>query len=192
MSLSKNGKSLPITLYYFSGEISSSYYLENDCYVPARMVDRIDKVTSSIIENGFYQFYASKIDFDFNLRIRRNDINNNILQGNNINDDLQPLTFEQMRIPIMFLLYMMGISVVVFIGEISYFKWKDRRLRKIFLNKNIAEHTDVQNCISLNTSIFFSGRRVMPILPMERSDLNIEIQRNHQSEVVERTKSAPF
>lgn len=120
------------------GEISAMYYLVDGCYVPARMIDRIDKVTSSLMENGFYQFYASKIDFEQKLGMRSIRMEYNI---NDDDDDLEPLLFEQMRIPLSFLFCMAGISVVVLIGEILHSKWRKRRLLRknpiflIFLQK---------------------------------------------------------
>ena len=112
---------------YILGEISLTYYLENDGYVPTRMIDRIDKVTSSVMENGYYQFHKSIADFKLKLRARMLEIQNPMHTSDDDEDDFQPLTYENMRIPFMFLLYMYGLAVIVFFGEILYSKWTNRR-----------------------------------------------------------------
>lgn len=45
------------------GEISSSYYLQSEYYVPDWIIETVNKITGSMLENGFHQFYESLREF---------------------------------------------------------------------------------------------------------------------------------
>lgn len=69
----------------------------------------------------------SSINFKRKLQIRTADIALNHDMNIDYDEvDHQSLTFEHTRRPLLVLLGMCGIAVVVFIGEILYFKWRDR------------------------------------------------------------------
>ena len=116
------------------------HYLENDYYVPARVIDRINKVTSSLMENGFYKSQKSIIDFKLKLKLRMLEVQNpkhTIDDDDDDEDEFQSLTSAHIKISFYFLLFMYGIAVLVFFGEILYFKWRNRHLGKYHKEQKI-------------------------------------------------------
>lgn len=123
------------------------YYLESDHIAPKRIIDRIDKVTNSLMENGLYKFYASKAEFSLKLLMRRNDINLGLYGDNHDDDDdFHPLTMQQMLRVMFILLSLQGIAILIFIGEILIFKWRERRLRK-HTALNLLHRINVKNLV---------------------------------------------
>ena len=39
------------------GEIPSALHLQSEYHIPDRLIDKINRVTSSLMENGFHEFY---------------------------------------------------------------------------------------------------------------------------------------
>lgn len=75
-----------------------------------------------MMQSGLYRFYTSLADYD------RKIIEEEYLAANKDDedeDDLQALTIEQLKRPLMLLLSLCGIVMVIFIGEILVFKWNN-------------------------------------------------------------------
>ena len=73
-----------------------------------------------MIEHGFHQFYHSIIDF------QKNGIIENLyhLMGVDKDEiDLEPITIEQFKKPIIIFLALNGIAVILLLAEIFVFKW---------------------------------------------------------------------
>lgn len=103
------------------GEFYDRYFLTSNWYISERMIAKIDEVTDSMAEHGFYQFYHSIMEFKqkyigqkFSRAIGTNE--------NEIND-LRPIIIEQLRKPIIIALGLNAIAVIIFVAEILVFKW---------------------------------------------------------------------
>lgn len=80
----------------------------------------IDKVTSSMAEHGFYQFYHSFMDFKMKW------IGQSFSRPTGrIRDeiDLESITIEQLRKPMIIVLYLNGMATIIFVAEFLVFKW---------------------------------------------------------------------
>lgn len=87
----------------------------------------IDKVTSSMAEHGFYQFYRSFMEFRFKYDGEKIRLASRIIDEI---DSLDSITIEQLRKPIIIVLYLNGISTIIFIAEFLIFnrlKWRNRK-----------------------------------------------------------------
>lgn len=103
--------------------MSSSYYLGSDHYVPERIASKIDSATSSFIENGLYKFYKSLDKFTQKLSKRMESSQTD-------DDDIQALSMEQLKRPMIFISCLWGLAMVLFIGEFIIFKlrqWQENR-----------------------------------------------------------------
>lgn len=100
------------------GAISAAFYLQSDHYVPERLLNKIDKRTSAMMENGMHQFYTSFTNFLRKLFARQ--------FARSDDDDSQALTMSQLKRPMIFIFGLWGVAIIVFIAEIIIFKWKNR------------------------------------------------------------------
>lgn len=98
--------------------MKSQYYLESGQYVPDRLMEKIDKTKSSMMENGLYQFY---LDF----AAYRQKLNRRI-PTNQEDDDLQALTMEQLERPLVRILCIWSVAMIIFILEFIKMKWSCR------------------------------------------------------------------
>lgn len=116
-------------IFFTLGTISTQFYLESENYVPDRMMKKIDKATSSFVENGLRQFYESLVDFRQKLIDR--------VHLSQLDDDIQALTFEQLRRPMILVFCLWGITIIILILEIFISKWNaSRRNRE---RKNVRD-----------------------------------------------------
>lgn len=124
------------------------------------MIAKFDKVTNSMAEYGFYQFSESISEFKH--KWKAGVIDRTVENDNNVDDDLQSITMEQMKKPIIILLCLSAIAIIIFVAEILTFKWLKWRNCKhpnIF-SKLIHFRYSSQNILS-----FISTGRVQ-ILPL--------------------------
>lgn len=108
---------------YRLGEFYDRYVLTSDQYISERMIAKIDKVTNSMAEHGFYQFYQSWMEFERKFLSRSAGIFD-------VEFELKPITIEQLRKPSIIVLCLNGLAVVIFVAEILVFKWLKSRNRK--------------------------------------------------------------
>lgn len=73
-------------------------------------------------QSGLHRFYTSSAEYDQNLA-EKGYFNDEMHEQ----DDLQALTLEQFNRPLIFFLWLWGIVVVIFIGEILVYKWMNWR-----------------------------------------------------------------
>lgn len=91
--------------------------------VPEHMRSKIDKATSSMIEHGFYQFYEGFAMLISKLLAQK-------LGNIEMDDDeWRALTFDNLKAPLMFCLYLIGFAWFVFILEILIHKIKMTKTR---------------------------------------------------------------
>lgn len=103
---------------HISGSTNSQFFLESDHYVPERVINKLDKTTSSMMENGLHEFYLSLAIFKQKL------IDRAYLEQ--IDDDFKALTAEQLKRPMIVLSYLLGVAMIIFITECIISKWKHR------------------------------------------------------------------
>lgn len=80
------------------------------------MKKMIDKTTSSMTDNGLYQFYKSFTVFLMKLRAEK--------LSNAEEDDFRALTFDELRGPLIFCVYLVGFAWIIFLAEIIIIKLK--------------------------------------------------------------------
>lgn len=102
----------------FIGGIATYYYYQSDRYIPDRMLERIEKASSSMMENGLYQFFTSFVAFQRKLFEQS-------YNSKSDEDDMLPLTFEQLIRPLFLVFSLWGISIVIFAIEIMVYKWRN-------------------------------------------------------------------
>lgn len=111
------------------GEVRQPFYLATDSYVPDRLTNKINRITSSIMENGLYHYYEKKqkdlvTKWSYTLKV---------LTGNNEDEDydkLVPMSLEQMKRVMLFILCTYGFATIIFFAEIFIFWWNKRLNRK--------------------------------------------------------------
>lgn len=89
----------------------SPYYINSNEYVPERVIEKIYKSTSSIMENGLNQFYESYSAFLFKLRGRTvigDDIKHKTIYAHSVS----------MQGPLIMYLFNLILSLVVFMVEV--------------------------------------------------------------------------
>lgn len=69
-----------------------------------------------MVEYGFHEFYLSLAAYKEKLSDR--------VHASQDDDDFRPLTFEQLKRPLIVILYILMVSVVVFVVEIVIFMLK--------------------------------------------------------------------
>lgn len=92
----------------------------SDQFISERMIAKIDKVTSSMSEHGFYQFYDSYMQFILNSMLQKYAQTAGAIKGEM---DLQSITIEQLRKLIVIVLCLNGIAALLFVVEILAYKW---------------------------------------------------------------------
>lgn len=118
-------KYLHIHSFIYSGEVSVRFILHGKeysdrntitaNYVPDRLLEKINRLTASMMESGLYDFYTSMAEFDRHLRLKDLEIDED--------DELKPLTFDHMKRVMILFLFLIGIAVIVFILEVYLLKW---------------------------------------------------------------------
>lgn len=103
-----------------SGAINTHFYLETKHQVSRRVFEKIDRATSFMMQSGLYRFYNSLAEYDWKLSGQENSS-----ARKNDGDELQAVTMEQFKRPLMLLLSVWGIVVAIFIGEILVSKWNN-------------------------------------------------------------------
>lgn len=144
--------------FYFLGEFPYRHLVTSNQCISERTINKIDKVSSSMAEHGFYQFYQSLVDFQQNWMVVEVGM---ITHKDNYEVNLEPITIEQLKKPIIIALCLNGIATILFVAEICVYKWLQWRNRKLL--------TDQAKCIVVYTSdpivlFYFAGR--VQILPL--------------------------
>lgn len=86
------------------------------------MMEKIDQISSSMMENGMYEYFGSLLEFKQNLLLRNSDV----YEGYefNVKDDfIRPFTMEQLKRPIELILFFYGLAILIFLIEIIVHKW---------------------------------------------------------------------
>lgn len=91
-------------------------------------------------EHGFYQFFESYFEF---LEHRFA----NVIMKMDDSDDLQTITIEQMKKPIVIFLCLNGLAAIIFIAEILIFRWLKWRNRKRTLIFKLGIHDAKSNML---------------------------------------------
>lgn len=91
--------------------------MESDHLVSQKVIQKIDKATCLMMENGFYHFYMSMASFTQKLIERAY-----LVQEEN---EFYPLAINQMRRPMLLLFSLWSFTTIIFCVEIIVFKWKN-------------------------------------------------------------------
>lgn len=81
-------------------------------------MENIDEATNLMIESGLHQFYTSFTDFKRKLTERHD-----VIKPDEDGDDVQAMTLEQLRRPMILTLCLCGVAAVILIVEILVVKW---------------------------------------------------------------------
>lgn len=93
-------------------------------YPTERLRERIDKVTSSVMENGLYEYFNSRYRFKKDIELGFPSARQHNSEVDD--DDLHALNMGQMIRPLYIVIGLLILSILVFVGEIIVFKWKAR------------------------------------------------------------------
>lgn len=105
----------------FSGAVPSTFYLNSVGYVSDRLLTRINKFTSSVMQSGINRFYVSY------TRFKRNILERAYLDDEN--DNFHALTADQLKRPMILVFCLWGVALIVFIAEIAVSKYRNRNRR---------------------------------------------------------------
>lgn len=112
----------------FVGELTDSYYLESDHYVPERILKKINIITSLMIENGLNEFYKSYEHFLDTVYV------DHYYYKSDGEIKLDQMTMLQLKRAVYLVLCLYGMAVIVFMCEKAYeiiiYKWNSMRNRK--------------------------------------------------------------
>lgn len=106
----------------FSDALPSRYMLYSERFIDERTIQRVDRIASSMSENGLYQFYNSFAEFSYKSYISHNNPQSN-------DGEIPPITMQQFKRMMLFILCLNGSATVVFLAEILIFMWMDWRNR---------------------------------------------------------------
>lgn len=115
----------------FPGSVPNSNYLESDQYIPQRIKDKFNKKTSFIMENGLEEFFSSFSAFSENLQNNISPLDEDGDRDYNDDDDadeIQALTVDNLRGPVILVLCLSAFSCFIFLIEILVFELKKRRI----------------------------------------------------------------
>lgn len=119
-------------LILFPGSVPNSNYLESDQYIPERIKDKINRKTNFIMENGLEEFFSSFSSFSENLQNNMSpldeDGDRDYYDDDDDADDIQALTVENLRGPMIMVLCLSAFSCFIFLIEILVFELKKRRI----------------------------------------------------------------
>lgn len=105
------------------------YFLSSESYVPDRLLKKIDKATSSMVENGLSGFYR---DFMRNIKHIRK-----FAADYNENTDYEAVQMKNMIRPLLIHFVFLGMALVLFILEI----YINRANQNIYSNmKNLFKY----------------------------------------------------
>lgn len=102
-------------------------YLDSNWYVPERQHKQIDKSPSALMESGLHKFYTSFSAYKQKLFERESP-------NSEDDDDLQVLTIQQLKRPMIFISGFWALAIIIFITEhiiSGWRKWRNRRYRNI-------------------------------------------------------------
>lgn len=63
--------------------------------------------------------------------------------------EIQPFTMKQLKRPVLFVSYLYGIALIVFLAEYTYFKWRDWRDRKQYVTQ-VLSRVSIRDITSSN------------------------------------------
>lgn len=98
-----------------TGEFSNNYFLRSKFYIPKRITDKFDRVTSSMLENGLHQFYWKFTTFL--LKIRGTAESHNF---DRIGEDICKITLDNFHSPLLIYVSLMTLATIVFGIEVTY------------------------------------------------------------------------
>lgn len=99
-----------------SGTINSPFYLETFRHVPDRQLKKINKVTSTMMTNGLYQFYTSFAEFKQHFMFQE-------WSCQAIDDvDFHAFTLNQLRRPMLVIFGLWALATICFIVEHIVYK----------------------------------------------------------------------
>lgn len=105
---------------YNSGSIHYPYHLTSENYISDQMKQKINRITSIMMENGIHQQIQSYNHWAHVIGIC----------GANEEVDLITFTLEQLKRPMMLIISLWTFTALIFIAEISVHKWINWRKRK--------------------------------------------------------------
>lgn len=106
--------------------MSAPYYLESEYYVPDRVIEMVDKVTSRMTENGLHHFYESLREFWKMMNYKMGGYDDDDDENN-----ITPIIMAQFKRAMKLIWFLYALSPLVLLLEIIVFKWnKWRRQRK--------------------------------------------------------------
>lgn len=108
-----------------TGPLQWPYYLTSNKYVPERMKNKIDKRTSSIMENGLHQFYENLSAYLEKLRAQKL-LNSEEDDGNN-----HAINMGDLKSALMFCAYVLMFAWFMLLLEVIMYKQQMRRNRRV-------------------------------------------------------------
>lgn len=99
--------------------------MEGEHYIPDREMKKIDRVTSLMMESGWYARWQSWIEFATPIYLNRR-----YGYPVEVGMAIQRIEIQHIRRMIFLYLYLCGLSIIIFIAEILVSKWKKWRNRK--------------------------------------------------------------
>lgn len=108
---------------YSLGSLPDHYFLTSDRYVSKRIIAEINKITSSMMENGFYTFYESFGAFVLSLRGKNSSKEDS--------EEFLPLTLHHMTAPLQIMANKVAFAIFALLAEriISRFRQRRNQLR---------------------------------------------------------------
>lgn len=121
-----------------SGAVDLQFYLKSEQYVPERMLNKINKATSLITENGLSQFYLSTGVFKEKLAVR------NIQNGERA--AFQALKLEQLKLPLILISCLLGVALGLLFVEIIIYKRRNQtKMRIIYVDEDQAQNISTES-----------------------------------------------
>lgn len=90
--------------------MQSQYFLESDHHPSDRTVEKIDRITAEMLENGLYRFYLSMAAY-------KQQLNKRAYLSQNTDNHAMALTLDQMKRPLIIYLSVLATAMIIFVIE---------------------------------------------------------------------------
>lgn len=108
--LSSFKRNCPQCFFLFEGIVQSQYFLESDHHPSDRTVEKIDRITAEMLENGLYRFYLSMATY-------KQQLNKRAYLSQNTDNHAMALTLDQMKRPLIIYLSVLATAMIIFVIE---------------------------------------------------------------------------
>lgn len=109
-----------MSIINFTGILNRNFYLASNDYIPQQTLDQFNQVSTSLMENGFFQFVENFVTFRIQLRSRT--VSNEIRSPFNF----QTITIEGFYSALLMYILHVVVNMLILLCEIAWYQISSR------------------------------------------------------------------